>query len=110
MTLSNVDGMPRGRKLSAVGPILALGIQACTEHGGGVAFRQSLQAAQGIPSGPGAQVRSPKRLVQLKRSSSVLKHDGEQKVLLYITQSPAKSIRRVSMKSPNNHAMQIHQL
>jgi hypothetical protein len=40
----------------------------------------------------------------------ILKRDGEQKTLLYITQSPAKSIRRVSMKSPNNHAMQNHQL
>ena len=32
MTLSKVDGIPKGRKLSAVGPILALGIHACTEQ------------------------------------------------------------------------------
>ena len=39
MTLSKVDGIPKGRKLSAVGPILALGIHACTEQGGGTADR-----------------------------------------------------------------------
>ena len=29
ITLSKVEGIPSGRKLSADGPILALGIQAC---------------------------------------------------------------------------------
>ena len=40
ITLSKVDGIPKGRKLSAAGPILALGIHACTEHGGGAADLQ----------------------------------------------------------------------
>ena len=40
MTLSNVDGIPSGRKLSAVGPILAFGIHAWTEQGGGTADLQ----------------------------------------------------------------------
>ena len=40
MTLSNVDGIPSGRKLSTVGPILAFGIHAWTEQGGGTADRQ----------------------------------------------------------------------
>ena len=35
ITLSNVDGIPNGRKLSAVEPILAFGIHAWTEQGGG---------------------------------------------------------------------------
>ena len=40
MTLSNVDGMPKGRKLSAVRPIFAFGIHAWTEQGGGTADLQ----------------------------------------------------------------------
>lgn len=71
ITRPNVDGMPRGRKLSAVGPIFALGIHAWTEHGGGTEALQmssrcvtiawavgpghNLHAAYGMPSGPGAE-------------------------------------------------------
>jgi len=43
MNLSNVDGMPNGRKLSAVGPILAFGIHVWTEQGGGTADLQILR-------------------------------------------------------------------
>ena len=88
MTRSKVEGIPRGLKLSAVGPILALGIQACTEHGGGVPPRQISSkcviiamaaglgyirhAAYGMPSGPGAE--SLELRMDLIKSSS---HGGD---------------------------------
>ena len=84
MTLSKVEGIPSGLKLSAVGPIFALGIQDCTEHGGGVPPRQMSSrcviiataaglgyirhAAYGIPSGPGAESLEAK--MDLTKSSS----------------------------------------
>ena len=68
------------------------------------------QCSSGCQNTLKPHARSPKRLVQLKKLSSILKHDGEQKVLLYITQPHAKSKRSISMKSPDNHALQDHQL
>ena len=59
MTLSKVDGIPKGRKLSAVGPILALGIHAWTEHGGGTADRHMSSKMHGHGFSGSCRVQPP---------------------------------------------------